>query len=142
MPNPSKNVNYVGNGLINRLLSFIYISVVKRWIWSSTMALSRKIDWTAAMRDMRSDRAKPITPGFLASRSLAMARLDRLARDAAATPFVAAGSYDRSAIMTAALAQARAQRAKGSKAPWSQLVGAALRFVCPRARAVRIAGAH
>ncbi len=105
------------------------------------MALSRKIDWTAAMRDMRSDRAKP-APGFLASRSLAMAHLDRLARDAAATPFVAAGSYDRSAIMTAALAQARAQRAKGSKAPWSQLVGAALRFVCPRARAVRIAGAH
>jgi hypothetical protein len=91
------------------------------------MAFSRKIDWTSAMRDLRSDRSQPV-PGFLASRSLAMARLDRLARDAACRPFVPAGSYDRSAIMMAALAQARAQRAKGNKAPWAQLVGAALRF--------------
>lgn len=106
------------------------------------MALSRKIDWTAVMRDMRSDRAKPVTPGFLASRSLEMARLDRLAREAACRPLVVAGSYDRSAIMTAALAQARVQRAKGSKAPWSQLVGAALRFAWARARAARLAGAH
>jgi hypothetical protein len=50
------------------------------------MPLQRKIDWIAAMRDLRSDRAKPVAPGFLASRSLAMARLDRLARDAACRP--------------------------------------------------------
>jgi hypothetical protein len=81
------------------------------------MPLQRKIDWIAA-------------------------RLDRLAREAACRRLVVAGSYDRSAIMTAALAQARAQRAKGSKAPWSQLVGAPLRFVWARAKAVCIAGAH
>jgi hypothetical protein len=105
------------------------------------MAPSRKIDWTAAMCDLRSDRSQPVA-GFLASRSLEIARLDRLARDAAAVPLVVAGSYDRSAIMTAALAQARTQRAKGSKAPWRQLVGAALRFAWARAKVARIAGAH
>jgi hypothetical protein len=93
------------------------------------------------MRDLRSDRSQP-APGFLASRSLAMARLDRLAREATTRPLVVAGSYDRSAIMTAALAQARAQRAKGSKAPWPQLVGAALRFAWGRVKTARIAGAH
>lgn len=106
------------------------------------MALSRKIDWTAAMHDLRSDRAKPIAPAFLASRSLQIARLDRLAHETTARPLVVAGSYARSTVMTAALAQARVQRAKGSKAPWQQLVGAALRFAWARARAARIAGAH
>jgi hypothetical protein len=59
---------------------------------------------------MRADRAKPV-PGYLA------ARLDRMANEAAAVPFVAGTSYDRSAIMNAAVASARAQKAKGSKAP-------------------------
>jgi hypothetical protein len=106
------------------------------------MAFSHKIDWTAAMRDLCSDRTAPVIPGFLTSRSLEMARLDPLAREAACRPLVVAGDYDRSAIMTAALAQARAQRAKGSKVPWQQLVGAALRFVWARAKAARLAGAH
>ncbi|WP_246529546.1 hypothetical protein [Microvirga zambiensis] len=105
------------------------------------MSLSRRIDWTAAMRDMRADRAKP-THGFLASRSLEAARLDRLAREAASAPLVIAGAYDRSAIMTAAIAQARAQRAKGSKAPWRQLIGTALRFTWARAKSARNTGAH
>jgi hypothetical protein len=43
------------------------------------MALSRNIDWATAVRAVRSKPA----PGFLASRSLESARLDRLARDAA-----------------------------------------------------------
>lgn len=105
------------------------------------MAFSRKIDWTTAMRDLRAERATPVAPGFLASRSLEAARLDRLAREAAAVPFVVAGAFDRSAIMTAAIAQARAQRAKG-KAPWRQLVSTALRFAWARAKAARTAGAH
>jgi hypothetical protein len=66
------------------------------------------------MRDMRRERVKP-TAGFLAARSLEVARLDRLAKEAAAGPFAVAGSYDRSAIMKAAVASARAQKAKGSK---------------------------
>ncbi len=105
------------------------------------MAFSRKIDWTSAMRDMRADRAKPVA-GFLASRSLELARLDRLAREAAAIPFVSGGSFNRSAIMTAAVARARLTRAKGDKAPWSKLLGLALRFAWICAKQQRAMGAH
>jgi hypothetical protein len=100
------------------------------------MALPRKINWTAAMRDMRNDRVKPV-PGFLAARSLEVVRLDRIAKEAAAVPFVAGTSYDRSAIMKAAVAHARAQKAKGSKAPWSQLVGFALKNIWRHAKTQR-----
>ncbi len=105
------------------------------------MALQRTIDWTAAMRDMRADRTKPV-PGFLASRSLELARLDRLAKEAATIPFVSGGSFDRSAIMTAAVARARLMRAKGDKAPWSKLVGFALRFAWICAKQQRAMGVH
>lgn len=106
------------------------------------MALHRKIDWTAAMRDMRTDRAKPAVPGYLAARSLEIARLDRLAKEAASVPFAVAGSYDRSAIMKAAVAQARAQRAKGDKTAWSQLVGFALKSIWRHAKQQRAFSAH
>jgi hypothetical protein len=94
------------------------------------------------MRDLRNDRAAPVAPGFLASRSLEIARLDRLAKEAAAVPFAIAGSFDRSAIMKAAIASARAQRAKGNKAPWSQLVGFALKAIWRHAKAQRSFAAH
>jgi len=105
------------------------------------MALHRKIDWTAAMRDMRMDRAKPAA-GYLAARSIEIARLDRLAKEAAAVPFVAGISYDRSAIMKAAIAHARTQKAKGDKAPWSQLVGLALKTIWRHAKQQRAFAAH
>jgi hypothetical protein len=105
------------------------------------MALSRKIDWNAAMRDIRADRAKPIA-GLMAARSLEIARLDRLAKEAAAVPFAVAGSYDRSAIMKAAIASARAKRAKGNKAPWSQLMASALKFAWMCAKQQRALAAH
>ena len=81
------------------------------------MALQRKINWTAPMRDIRSDRTAPVIAGFLSARSLEIARLDRLAKEAAAVPFAEAGSFDRSAIMKAAIASARLQKAKGSLVP-------------------------
>jgi hypothetical protein len=105
------------------------------------MALSRKIDWSTAMRDMRNDRAKPVA-GFLAARSLELARLERIAKEAASVSFAVAGSYDRSAIMKAAIAQARLQKAKGNKAPWSRLVGSALRFIWLHAKQQRAFVAH
>jgi hypothetical protein len=105
------------------------------------MSAHRKIDWTSAMRDLRNARAKPAA-GFLAARSLEVAHLDRLAKEAAVVPFAVAGSYDRSAIMKAAVASARAQKAKGSKAPWSQLVGFALKTIWRNAKAQRSFGAH
>jgi hypothetical protein len=106
------------------------------------MAFTRKIDWTAAMRDMRSDRAAPVAPGILASRAIETARLDRLAKEATAVPFVVGTSFDRSAIMKAAIASARAQRAKGSKAPWPALVGAALKTIWRHAKQQRAFAAH
>jgi hypothetical protein len=82
------------------------------------MAMQRKINWSSAMRDMRNDRA-PANSGFLATRAIEAARLDRLSKEAAAAPLAVSGSYDRSAIMKAAIAHAKAQKAKGNKAPWS-----------------------
>jgi hypothetical protein len=82
------------------------------------MALHWKIDWTSAMRDIRKDR-RPANPSLLAARSLEIARLDRLAKEAGGRPFFAAGSFDRSAIMTAAIAKARLERAKGRAQPKS-----------------------
>ncbi len=105
------------------------------------MPLARKIDWSSAMRDMRADCTKPVA-GFLASRSLELARLDRLAKEAAAVPFVSGDTFNRSAIMTAAVPRARLMRAKGDKAPWSQLMGFALRFAWVCARQQRAMGAH
>ncbi len=106
------------------------------------MSLHRKIDWTSAMRDMRNYCAAPVAPGHLASRVMEIARLDRLAKEAGRVSFLFGASFDRSAIMKAAIAQARLQKAKGSKAPWSQLVGAALRFIWLHAKQQRAFAAH
>jgi hypothetical protein len=106
------------------------------------MALHRKIDWNTAMRDLRKDRAAPVAPGHLATRTLEIARLDRLAKEAAARPFFANGSFDRSAIMTAAIAKARLERAKGNKAPWSKLLGAALKSAWFHAKCLRALATH
>jgi hypothetical protein len=106
------------------------LCIEKRLIRNRTMAFSCKIDWTVAMR---ADRAKPV-PGFLASRSTELARLDRLVKKAAAVPFFVASSFGRSAIMSAAVARACLMRARGDKAPWSQLMSFALRtsWICAR----------
>ncbi len=105
------------------------------------MALHRTINWNAAMRDMRKDRA-PVVPGYLASLSMERARLDRLAKEAARCPFFVAGTFDRSAIMKAAIASARLQRAKGSKATWSALLSSALKFAWNCAKQQRAFAIH
>lgn len=105
------------------------------------MSLHRKIDWRAAKQEMRSARPRIDTAAILA-RSLEAARVLTARNVAAARPLVANGAYDLSAIMGAALAQARLDRSKGSTIAWSVLIGAALRFVWSRAKALRNAGAH
>ena len=74
--------------------------------------------------------------------SMEIARLDCLAKEATSVPFISGASFDRSAIMKAAIASARLQKAKGSKAPWSQLVGSALRFIWIHAKTQRAFAAH
>jgi hypothetical protein len=66
-----------------------------------------------------------------------VACLDRMAKEAAMVPFVAGTSFDRSAIMRAAIASARLQKAKGSKATCSQLVGSALKNIWRHAKQQR-----
>jgi hypothetical protein len=51
------------------------------------MSLHHKLDWNTAMRGMRNDRVTP-APGFLAARSMEVACLDRMAKEAAMVPFV------------------------------------------------------
>jgi len=118
------------------------ISVIDTTSTGNKMALHRKIDWNIAMRDMRANRSAPVNPGLLASASIERARLDRLYKEAAARPFFVAGSYDRSAIMTAAIALARLQRAKGNKSSWAQLLAFALKFAWSCAKTQRAMAAH
>jgi hypothetical protein len=100
------------------------------------MTLRRRLDWNTAMRDLRKDRA-PANPGFLASRAIETAKLDTARRAAMSRPLLTAEGFDRSAIMSAAIASARADRARGSKHSWHQLLASALRFVWARAKATR-----
>ena len=101
------------------------------------MSFRRSLSWSTAMRDIRNDRAPtaPVSPMFLAS--MARARALEACRTIAARPLVVNGAYDRSAIMQAAIAAARADRARGVSLPWSQLLASALRPTWARAKAQR-----
>jgi hypothetical protein len=105
------------------------------------MGLHRKLDWRAAKHEMRSARPR-VDTGRMVSKALEAARVLTARNIAAARPLVVNGAYDLSAIMGAALAQARLERSKGSTLAWSKLIGAALRFVWSRAKALRTMGAH
>jgi hypothetical protein len=78
----------------------------------------------------------------MAQKAIEKARLLGKRNEAYAQPMVVGGAYDRSAIMKAAIAQARYLRAHGSKEAWSRLIGAALKAIWANAKAVRLAGAH
>ncbi|GJE09331.1 hypothetical protein [Methylobacterium longum] len=68
------------------------------------MSLQRRISWNAALRDARDDRAR-VPAGLLSAK----ARIDltvRLTR----RPLFAAGQFNRGAIMSAAVAAARAHQ--------------------------------
>ena len=106
------------------------------------MSFSCRIDFTATLRDLRKDRAPRNGLSPIAEKAIEKARLLGNRNAAYAQPMVVGGSYDRSAIMKAAIAQARYLRAHGSKDAWSKLIGAALKTVWANAKAVRLAGAH
>ena len=93
------------------------------------MSFRRQINWTKARQDLTRDRAAAAAPAanpmFLASMARAKALTAR--KEALAAPLVVAGQFDRSAIMKAALASARAERARGNPLPFSQLMASALR---------------
>jgi hypothetical protein len=100
------------------------------------MSFRRSVDWSAARQDLARDRAAPVAhsanPMFLASMARAKALTAR--KEALAAPLVVAGKFDRSGIMKAALASARAERARGVALPFSQLMASALRTAWARAK--------
>lgn len=98
------------------------------------MTFRRQISWTTAMRDLRTERA-PVKTGFLASRAIEAAKAATARKALLSRPLVVGGSYDRSAIMQAAVCEARMQRANGSPRTWTQLMASALRLVWGRAKA-------
>lgn len=100
------------------------------------MTFRRQIDFNSAMRDLRNDRAAPV-PGFLAARAVEKARAEAARRELLSRPLVVGSSYDRSAIMRAAICEARMMRSRGDARAWHELMASALRFVWARAKAAR-----
>lgn len=105
------------------------------------MSIHRTLDWRAAKHELRAARPR-IDTGVMAAKALEAARVLTARNVANARPLVVNGAYNLSAIMGAAIAQARLDRSKGSTVAWSKLVGAALRFAWSRAKALRNMGAH
>jgi hypothetical protein len=104
------------------------------------MTLRRQLSWSTSMRDLSRDRAASpaVPPMFLASMARAKAATER--KQALAVPLVVGGNFDRAAIMKAALASARAERANGVGTSWSELISSGLRLAWARAKAQRDAG--
>lgn len=101
------------------------------------MPYRRQLSWSAAMRDLRRDRAPRSAESPLLAASMQRARaLDRQ-RIAVSRSLVIDRAYDYSAIMTAATAEAKVQQLRGSGASWQQLMASALRFAWDRAKAQR-----
>jgi hypothetical protein len=106
------------------------------------MPIRRLLSWTQAMYDLDAPR-RAFKPG----QRVTMARtaaFTKLAADRARTtalPLVVAGSYNRRAIMTTAIAAARSRRACSGEA-WSICLSAALKGVWQVAKAARLAKAH
>ncbi len=100
------------------------------------MSLRRRIDWTRAMDGFKAERSAPVR-GLLANQALERARLAAASREAASRPLVVAGAFDRSAIMTAALTEARRLRASGDRRPFRAILSGCLAFTWSRAKLAR-----
>lgn len=100
------------------------------------MSLQRRISWSSAVGALRADRTR-LAPGVLTAKSYT-ASISRIR----GLPMVtAAGAYDRSAIMTLAIAAAKVQQARTGEA-WAVCMSAALKGAWIAARAARLAAAH
>jgi hypothetical protein len=106
------------------------------------MTYRRQLSWSTSMRDLRRDRAAPSAVNALFATSMQRARALDTRRLVQSRPLVANGVFDRSAIMSAAIAEAKVQRSRGFPASWQQLIASALRFTWSRAKAQRIEEGH
>ncbi|MFH6786746.1 hypothetical protein [Methylobacterium sp. MA0201] len=98
------------------------------------MAATRKIDWTAAMHELRGSRTQR-PAGFLAARGLIAATA------AKRHPLIVAGAYDKAAIMSAATAAAKVHQGR-TGCTWGEALSVTLKATWALAKAARAARAH
>lgn len=100
------------------------------------MSLRRSISWSAATRDMRSDR-QPAAERRAYLATVHAAKIEGLRATAGATLWTPAADFDRRAIMVRAVADAGTGRGT-----WSERMSEALKYVWACAHAARRAGSH
>lgn len=105
------------------------------------MSATRTLHWSMAMRDLDAGR-RAFKPGERTT-IVRAAAFAKMAADRARTgaPLVVAGSYDRRAIMAAAVKAAQARRLVSGE-PWGVCLSAALKGVWQVAKTSRLAKAH
>jgi hypothetical protein len=106
------------------------------------MSPHRQVNWSAAMRDLRRDRAPRPAVNALVTQSFVFAKTCDALRAAQARPLTRDGMYARSAIMALAVALARKEKAKNPRAGWRTLMSSALKFAWSRAKVSRGADTH
>lgn len=106
------------------------------------MSSRRSLSWSAALADIRADRAV-VAPGAARARAAAegFAKIAASRARRSSSAFVVAGRYDRRAIMAAAIVAAQARRAVTGEA-WTVCLSAALKGTWAVAKAARLATAH
>ena len=103
---------------------------------------ARSFSWSAALRDVRADRA-PVVPGLLAARGLAAAYarsrnlpLNLITRTGKGAEAVVSRSYDRKAIMTVATLAAR-EHQKRHGGTWAAAMAVCLKAAWQSAKLSR-----
>ncbi|QDI83653.1 hypothetical protein E8E01_11820 [Methylorubrum populi] len=100
------------------------------------MPARRSLSWSSAVRDMRNDRAQ-VPAGFLGARG----RIEGMVRFGKVALVKADGGFDRTGIMTAAAAAAKAhQLSYGST--WAVAMSVALKAAWQAAQTTRARIAH
>lgn len=99
------------------------------------MSLQRRISWNAALRNVRDDRA--VIPAGLLAAKASVTLTVRLTRRS----LVAAGKFDRSAIMQAAAKAARLHQERFG-GTWAEAMSVALKAAWSAAKLARHMAAH
>jgi hypothetical protein len=98
------------------------------------MSATRSLYWTTAMKEIAADRAKR-PAGLLAAQGLIRAT------SAKRRPLVVAGTYDKAAIMAAAIAAAKVHQGR-TGSTWQAALSVTLKATWALAKVARAAKAH
>lgn len=100
------------------------------------MAARRSLSWSSAIRDLRNDRQQ-VPAGFLGARG----RVEGMVRFGKVSLVKADGSFDRSGIMTAAAAAAKAHQLRYGST-WAAAMSVSLKATWQAAQTIRARIAH